>query len=75
MNVEIEKSKGLAQGFIDLHERVAAFSSDIANWMKQGERIGNEALGLAEDIQTTKEGIQRFVLQHISKTSDVQEPG
>ncbi|KAF8132359.1 hypothetical protein EV363DRAFT_105049 [Boletus edulis] len=61
LEVEIDQSKDLAQGFLGLHAQITDFQEEITAWMKKGDKFKEDILKLAADIKKAKEGIEKYV--------------
>ncbi|KAG6373020.1 hypothetical protein JVT61DRAFT_7074 [Boletus reticuloceps] len=69
LEVEIDQSKDLAQGFLDLHTQITYFQEEITAWMKKGDKFKEDILKLAADIKKAKEGIEKLTRRALLSAS------
>ncbi|KAI6020527.1 hypothetical protein EDC04DRAFT_2607421 [Pisolithus marmoratus] len=62
LKVGMDESGSLAQGFINLQTSIGNFHKGVTNWMKQRNKLKEDILRLVASIKTTKENIQKFLV-------------
>ncbi|KAI6042395.1 hypothetical protein EDC04DRAFT_2600978 [Pisolithus marmoratus] len=75
LKVGMDESGSLAQGFINLQTSIGNFHKGVTNWMKQRNKLKEDILRLVASIRTTKENIQKFLVDGDPGKIDIQTAG